>query len=112
MKHLLYRYHIELKELMLVVNDMQTMGKGVHDTCDYTRAETCHAQIDTVGLSTIRHNATNYSIFHGLIVMWTLVLCPKLVLFLIHAKACLEVTIKIVESEFSKFVQKNYNLKN
>ncbi len=66
------------------------MGKGVHDTCECTCVDICHAQTDIVGPSTIKCSAANYSIFHGLITMWTSILCPKLVLSLFHAKACLE----------------------
>jgi hypothetical protein len=64
-----------LKEFMLVVNDMWTMGKGIHDTCDYTCAEVCHAQTNIVGPSTIRCNATNYSIFHYLKPMEDWIVC-------------------------------------
>lgn len=66
------------------------MGKGVHDACDCPRAEICHAQTNIVGASTIMCSVTNYLIFHGLTAMWTSMLCPKLALFLFHAKVCLE----------------------
>ncbi len=80
-------YHTKLRELMVVVNDMQCTRKGNHDMCPCTCKEVCNAQ--SAESSRSRWFA-HLSIFSGLNAMWMSILCQKPPLSLWHATRCLE----------------------
>jgi hypothetical protein len=77
-----------LRVLMVVVNDMQCTGKGIHDMCPFICKEVCNAHQG--GESSISKCYAHLFVFSGLIIMCMSVLCQKPPLFLWHAKRCLE----------------------
>ncbi len=83
------RYHMEFKKLLNGFNEMRTIGKGIHGTCNYKCIEVCASQLNPT--SSFNMCTVEFQIYKGLIEFWTFVLCPKLVLTKWHFRQCLMV---------------------
>lgn len=85
-------YHMDLKELLLAMNDMWRQRKGVHDRCSYVCSKVCNTQEhEGMQLTNTIRCSTNLVLFSGLTQMWTSMLHLKPILSLWHSKNCLEV---------------------